>query len=134
MDYRWEGDNLVIVPEEAAVVKRIFQNFLDGKSRIETGRELTAEGIKTRGGYPWVDSNIKVILTNILYTGNLLLQKEYVSDPIFKQRRKNRGELPQYYVENTHEAIIDKETFDYVQNEMARRKALGPLANNIMGL
>lgn len=130
--YRWEGDNLVIVPEEAAVVKRIFQNFLDGKSRIETGRELTAEGIKTRGGYPWVDSNIKVILTNILYTGNLLLQKEYVSDPIFKQRRKNRGELPQYYVENTHEAIIDKETFDYVQNEMARRKALGPLANKAL--
>ena len=45
------------------------------------------------------------------------LTKEYVSDPIFKQRRKNRGELPQYYVENTHEAIIDKETFDYVRTK-----------------
>ena len=130
--YRWEGDKLVIVPEEAVIVKRIFQNFLDGKSRIETGREFTAKGIKTRGGYPWVDSNIKVILTNIIYTGNLLLQKEYISDPIFKHRKKNKGELPQYYVENTHEAIIDKETFDYVQSEMARRKALGPLANKAL--
>lgn len=127
--YRWENDELVIVPEEAAIVKRIFQNFLDGKSRLETERELAAEGIKTRDGCRWVDSNIKVVLTNITYTGNLLLQKEYISDPITKHRRKNRGELPQYYVENTHPAIIDKATFDYVQNEIARRKKLGALAN-----
>ena len=64
--YRWEGDNLVIVPEEAAIVKRIFQNFLDGKSRLETEREFAAEGIKTRGGYPWMDTNIRVILTNVV--------------------------------------------------------------------
>jgi DNA invertase Pin-like site-specific DNA recombinase len=57
--YRWEGDELVIVPEEAEVVKRIFQNFLDGKSRLETEREFAAEGITTRDGCRWVDSNIK---------------------------------------------------------------------------
>lgn len=127
--YRWEGDDLVIVPEEAAIVKRIFQNFLDGKSRLETEREFAAEGITTREGCRWVDSNIKVVLTNVTYTGNLLLQKEFIEDPIGKHRKKNHGELPQYYVENTHEAIIDKETFDYVQSEIARRKELGPLAN-----
>lgn len=127
--YEWEGDQLVIVPEEAAIVKRIYQNFLDGKSRLETEREFEAEGIKTRAGCRWVDSNIKVILSNITYTGNMLLQKEYISDPINKHRRKNRGELPQYFVENTHEAIIDMETFQYVQDEMARRKKLGALAN-----
>lgn len=127
--YRWEGDELVIVPEEAAVVKRIFQNFLDGKSRLETERELDAEGIRTRDGHRWMDSNLKVVLTNITYTGNLLLQKEFIEDPISKRRKKNRGELPKYYVGNTHPAIIDKATFDYVQKEMARRKALGPLAN-----
>lgn len=127
--YRWEGDKLVVVPEEAAVVKRIFQNFLDGKSRLETEREFAAEGITTRNGCRWMDSNIKVVLTNITYTGNMLLQKEYVTDPILKKRKKNRGELPQYYVENTHEPIIDKKTFDYVQQEMARRKELGALAN-----
>ena len=130
--YRWEGDELVPVPEEAAIVKRIFQNFLDGKSRLETEREFAAEGITTREGYRWVDSNIRCVLTNVTYTGNMLLQKEYVADPITKKKKKNRGELPQYFVANTHEAIIDKETFDYVQSEIARRKKLGPLANKAL--
>ena len=60
------------------------------------------------------------------------MQKEFVDDPISKSRKKNRGELPQYYVEGTHEAIIDMETFQYVQEEMRRRKALGPLANKAL--
>ena len=127
--YRWEGDELLIVPEEAAVVRRIFQNFLDGKSRLETEREFAEEGITTRDGCRWVDSNIKKVLTNCTYTGDLLLQKEYISDPIRKKRRQNRGELPQYFVPEHHEAIIDRETFRYVQEEMERRKELGALAN-----
>ncbi|MDO4553909.1 MAG: recombinase family protein [Lachnospiraceae bacterium] len=127
--YRWDDDQLVIEPEEAEIVKRIFKNFLDGKSRLETEKEFAAEGITTRDGCRWVDSNIKVVLTNITYTGNLLLQKEYIEDPITKRRKKNRGELPQYFVENTHEPIIDMETFQYVQDEIARRKELGALAN-----
>lgn len=127
--YRWEGDKLVPVPEEAEIVKRIYQNFLDGKSRLETEKEFAAEGITTANGCRWVDSNIKVVLTNITYTGNLLLQKEFIEDPITKRRKKNRGEMPQYFVENTHEPIIDMETFQYVQDEIARRKELGALAN-----
>lgn len=132
--YRWDGDNLVPVPEEAAIVKRIFRNFLDGKSRLETEREFAAEGITTRDGCRWVDSNIKVVLTNVTYTGDLLLQKEYISDPITKKRKKNCGELPQYYVPDHHEAIIDKETFDFVQKEMERRRKLGPLANKSLNI
>lgn len=127
--YRWEGDKLVVLPEEAAIVKRIFQNFLDGKSRLETERELAAEGITGLNGGRWQDSTIKNVLTNITYTGNMLLQKEYIEDPITKHRRKNRGELPQYFVEDTHEAIIDPSVFEFVQDEIARRKELGPLAN-----
>ena len=127
--YRWEGDELAIVPEEAAIVKRIFQNFLDGKSRLETEREFAAEGVTTREGCRWVDSNIRVVLTNVTYTGSLLFQKEYVENPITKRKRKNRGELPQYYVQDTHPAIIDKATFDFVQAEMVRRRELGVLAN-----
>ena len=127
--YRWEGDDLVPIPEEAAVVKRIFQNFLDGKSRLETEREFAAEGITTRDGCRWADSNIASVLRNCTYTGDLLLQKEYISDPINKKRKKNRGELPQYLVAGHHEPIIDRETFDFVQAEMARRKELGALAN-----
>lgn len=127
--YRWEDDKLVPVPEEAEIVKRIYQNFLDGKSRLETEKEFAAEGITTANGCRWVDSNIKVVLTNITYTGNLLLQKEFIEDPITKRRKKNRGEMSQYFVENTHEPIIDMETFQYVQDEIARRKELGALAN-----
>lgn len=127
--YRWDEDQLVIEPSEAAIVKRIFQNFLDGKSRLETEKEFAAEDITTANGCRWADSNIKVVLTNITYTGNLLLQKEFIEDPITKHRKKNRGELPQYFVENTHEPIIDMETFQYVQDEIARRKELGALAN-----
>lgn len=132
--YRWEDDQLVIVPEEAVIVKRIYQNFLDGKSLLETEREFAAEGITTRDGCRWVDSNIKVVLSNITYTGNMLLQKEYIADPISKKRKKNHGELPQYYVENTHEAIIPMETFQYVQDEMARRRELGAFANKSMNI
>ena len=129
LGYRWEGNTMIVVPEEAAVVRRIFQNFLDGKSRLETERELAAEGITSVYGNRFCDSQLKHILTNISYTGNMLLQKEYIEDPITKKRRRNKGELPQYWVENTHEAIIDMETFQYVQDEMARRRALGALAN-----
>ncbi len=73
--YCWEGDELVPVPEEAAIVKRIFQNFLDGKSRLDTEKEFAAEGIKPRNGCQWADSNIEGVLTNITYTGNLLLRE-----------------------------------------------------------
>ncbi len=132
--YRWEGEHLVIIPEEAEIVKRIYQNFLDGKSRLETEKEFAAEGITTRRGYHWSDHSIKTVLTNITYTGNLLLQKEFVEDPITKKHVKNTGQLPQYFVENTHEAIIDMKTFRYVQDEMKRRQKLGPLANKSLNI
>jgi DNA invertase Pin-like site-specific DNA recombinase len=129
LGYRWEGDKLIIVPEEAVVVKRIYQDFMDGKSRLTTEQELEADGVTSVNGYTMRDSHLKTILTNVTYTGNLLLQKEYIADPITKKRKKNRSELPQYFVADTHEAIIDKATFDYVQGEMARRKELGARAN-----
>ncbi len=74
----------------------MYAEYIKGASRIEIGRALMDRGIYTRQGKPWVDSNVKVILTNITYTGNMLFQKEYCEDPITKHRRKNYGELPQY--------------------------------------
>ena len=132
--YRWEGEHLVIIPEEAEIVKRIYQNFLDGKSRLETVREFAAEGITTRKGYHWSEHSIRTVLTNITYTGNLLLQKQFTTDPISKKQVMNIGQLPQYFVENTHEAIIDIKTFRYVQDEMKRRQELGPLANKSLNI
>ena len=72
---------------------------------------------------------ISSILTNIHYTGNLLFQKEYVVDPISGKTKKNRGELPQYFVENTHEAIISMEDFRKVEAEMKRRREAGAIGN-----
>ena len=77
---------------------------------------------------------MKVVLTNITYTGNLLFQKEYTVDPITKQKRKNRGEMPQFFVEDTHEAIIPMEEFQRVQAEFKRRRDLGPLGNKSLKL
>lgn len=129
MGYEWVGDELVVVPEEAEIVKRIFQNFLDGKSCLETEREFAVEGITTKNGCRWGDSNIKVVLTHCTYTGDLLMQKEFIQDPITKKRRKNRGKLPQYLIRDHHGAIIDRETFEWGQAEMARRREFGALAN-----
>lgn len=127
--YRWENDHLVIIEEEAKIIRRIYDEYLSGKSRIQIEKQFDAEGIRTRAGYKWMDSNIKVILTNIHYTGNLLFQKEYVVDPISGKTRKNRGQLPQYFVENTHEAIIPMETFKQVEAEMKRRREAGAIGN-----
>lgn len=127
--YQWIGDELVIIEEEAEVVRRIYTEYLKGKSRIQIGRDLMADGIYTRQGNDWVDSNVKALLCNIHYTGNLLFQKEYVVDPITQKSKRNRGELPQYFVENTHQAIIPKEMFDQVQDELQRRKEAGVFGN-----
>lgn len=129
LGYRWDGDTLVVKSDEAAIVRRIYQNFLDGKSRLETARELNDAGLRSVKGNRFADSQIKQILTNITYTGNLLFQKEYTADPITKKSKKNKGELPKYYVEHTHEAIIDKATWDFVQAEIARHREMGCFAN-----
>lgn len=83
--YRWEGDKLMPVPEEAAIVKRIFREFLDGRSRPEIADMFAAEGVRTREGRLWAQSSVGHILTNFTYTGNLLLQKSYTDDPLTKQ-------------------------------------------------
>ena len=132
--YEWLDGKLTIIPSEADIIRWMYQEYMKGASRIEIGRALNEKGILTRQGKQWVDSNVKVVLTNITYTGNMLFQKEYTTDPIAKKRRKNRGELPQYYVEDTHEAIIPLEEFQRVQAEFKRRRDLGPLGNKSLKL
>jgi DNA invertase Pin-like site-specific DNA recombinase len=132
--YEWQDDKLVIVPEEAEIIRWMYAEYMKGASRIEIGRALMDRGIYTRQGKPWMDSNVKVILTNITYTGNMLFQKEYCEDPITKHRRKNYGELPQYFVEDTHEAIIPMDEWQAVQAEFKRRRDLGPFGNKSLKL
>ena len=127
--YRWEGDHLVIEPEEAKIVKLIFDNFQAGLSAESTEKQLEEMGVKSYKGMHFSNTSIRQILSNITYTGNLLFQKEYCVDPISGKSRINRGELPQYFVENTHEAIIPMEVYQAVQEERKRRRELGALAN-----
>lgn len=127
--YRWEGDHLVVEPEEAKIVRLIFDNFMNGLSAESTEKQLEEMGIKSFKGKHFSNSSIRQILGNITYTGNLLFQKEFVADPITGKSQINRGELPQYFVENTHEAIIPMEVYEAVQAERQRRRELGALAN-----
>ena len=119
---RGEDGNLVVNPEQAETVKRIYRLFLEGKTPHGICKILTDDGILTPGGKKnWSPTTVKSILTNEKYKGDALLQKTYCEDFLTKKMKPNTGEVPQYYVENTHEAIIDPETFELVQREMARR-------------
>ena len=117
-----EDGNLIIVSEEAEIIKRIYREYLEGKSLTGIGRDLEKDGILTAAGKPrWRPETIKKILMNEKYIGDALLQKTFTVDFLTKKRVKNEGHVPQYYVENSHEAIIPKELFLQAQEELHRR-------------
>lgn len=118
-----EDGNLVIIPEEAEVIRRIFREYLEGQSPYAIARDLEADGILTGAGKTkWYDSTVRKILQNEKYMGDALLQKTYTVDFLTKRRIKNTGELPQYYIEDNHEAIIPKHLFYAAQEEMLKRQ------------
>ena len=120
-----EDGHLVINPEQAEVIKRIFREYLEGASCQQIARGLERDGVPTaRGNNRWHDSGIRRILENEKYMGDALLQKTYTVDFLKKKRARNNGDVPQYYVEDDHEAIIPKELFMKVQEEMSRRGSL----------
>lgn len=116
----------VIVEEEALVIRLIYRLFLYGKSPSAIASYLTDEGIPTPSGKAvWRASVVESILTNEKYKGDALLQKKFTVDFLTKKQKVNEGEVPQYYVANSHPAIIEPEIFDLVQYELKRRKADG---------
>lgn len=127
LGYRKGKDgNPEVVPEEAEIVRRIYSLYIEGKSVAHIGRQLTAERVPTPSGkIKWPQSTIQSILTNEKYKGDALLQKTFVVDFLQKKKKKNEGEVPKYYVENSHEAIIDPREFELVQQEVERRKKIG---------
>lgn len=113
-----------IDPEQAVIVRRIFAEYLAGKSLLNIAKGLTADGILTaRGKTEWSSPRVLSILTNEKYKGDALLQKTFIIDCISKKSKKNNGELPMYYVENNHPAIIERAVFDRVQEEISRRNS-----------
>ncbi|WP_366923895.1 recombinase family protein [Metallumcola ferriviriculae] len=115
-----------IVEKEAEFVRLIYKLFLEGKTPSGIAKHLTEKGIKTPAGkQKWQPSTVTSILQNEKYKGDAVLQKSFTVDFLTKKKKINEGEIPQYYVENSHPAIISPETYELVQEEFRRRKAAG---------
>jgi DNA invertase Pin-like site-specific DNA recombinase len=116
LGYRFEGDNLIIVPEEAEIVRFVFTEYLSG-----TGRTAIAKMLRSRYGLPTTHMGVYDMLRNEKYCGDLLLQKYFITDHISKHQKKNKGQKPQYAVKGNHEPIISRKVFAATQAEIARR-------------
>lgn len=120
---RGANGELQVNLEQAEIVQMIYQMFLDGYSFYRIAAELTKRGISTPYGLQiWNGRTVKNILQNEKYRGDALLQKRYSRDFLDREMRKNEGAVPQYYIVGNHEAIIDTEMFQRVQEELKRRE------------
>ena len=114
---------MVIVPEQAETVKLIYEMYLSGKTLRSIKESLEARGLRNAAGTTeWTTSNLRTILSDEKYCGDVLRQKTFIRDCISKQVIKNTGQRPKYLIQNHHDAIIPREQFDAVQFEMARRR------------
>ena len=115
-----------IVEREAKIVEQIYELFLKGGTYREIAAHLTANDIPTPSGKTmWHVSTVKSILQNEKYAGNAILQKKYTVDFLSKKQQVNQGQLPKYYVENSHPAIISISTYELVQGEIRKRSQMG---------
>ncbi|MFI3253684.1 MAG: recombinase family protein [Eubacteriales bacterium] len=120
---RGDDGNLVVNEKEAEIVKKIYALFLQGHTPYGISKLLTEEGILSPSGKSnWATGTVGAILKNEKYKGDALLQKSYTVDFLTKKTKVNEGEIPQYYVEGNHEAIITPEIFEIVQQEFEQRK------------
>ena len=116
----------VVVESEAETVRYIYKRYLRGQTATNIANNLTEQGILTpRGKQKWASSTVISILQSEKYASNARLQKGFTVDFLTKTRKVNEGELPSYWVENSHPAIVSVEVFDLVQSEIARRKEIG---------
>ena len=120
--YRREKGRIVIDEREAEIVRFIFRSCLNGMGKGRITEELREQGVPCRLGGEWQTETVGGILKNEKYTGDALLQKTYIENHLTKRKCFNRGELPQYYAESTHPAIIDHEMYEKVQVLIAERR------------
>lgn len=125
LGYRYDDDlqQYVIIPEEAVIVRRMFQLYLEGKSLQAICDDLNGAGYRTINNCLFQEASLAQLIKNEIYAGDLRRQKSYIADPITKNKVKNKGELPQFYLQDAHEAILDRETYARVQAEIERRTA-----------
>ena len=113
--YRIKKGVVTIHEEEAAVVRWVFESYLDGMGTAEIARQMRERGIPASRGGVWSPNRVVAMLKNEKYCGDSMLQKKYIADHLTKKQKRNYGELPRYYVEDTHPAIVSHETFQLVQ-------------------
>ena len=123
--YKAGEDNYEVVPEEAEIIKCIYREFLKGATYYGIATKLNKAGI-TRRGNKWTSVTIKSVLTNEKYTGNILLQKTHTTNGIKLKPVKNNGELRQYFIRNSHPAIVSEKQYKRVQAEIRQRKENRP--------
>ena len=115
---------MVVNAEQAETVRKIYELYLSGQTLRNIKETLETGGFKNSAGTTeWTTSNLRTILSDEKYCGDVLLQKTFIRDCISKKVIKNTGQLPMYLIQNHHEAIIPRERFDAVQIELARRRA-----------
>lgn len=114
----------VIIPEEAETVRWMFQMYLDRMPLRKICDTLNSAGYRTVSGCLFQEAALAAMIRNEVYAGDTRRQKKYISDPITKTKVRNDGQLPQYYITDSHEAILDRETYARVQEEIARRASL----------
>ena len=119
--YRIINKKMVIIPEEAKLVKRIFQLYIGGLGFQKISKLLNDEGVPAMHAKRWNKQSLQQIIANINYTGDLLLQKTYNENYLTKKTKINRGELDQFFVENDHEAIITRDEY-YAALEIRRKR------------
>ncbi len=119
-----------IIPVQAEIVKRIYQNYLKGHSYQRIADDLVADKVLHLEGKQWNKNLVRGILENEKYVGDVILQKTYIVDPISKKSKKNNGELPKYHIKNNHEAIIERETWRKVQEEFTKRVTKKKVSSN----
>ncbi len=113
----------IVIPKEAEVVRWMFDMYRKGISLRNIAKAMNESGARTVRGCLFTECAVKLMIDNEIYAGDIRRQKYFVEDPITKKKVLNRGQLPQYYIENCHEAILDRRTWAEIQEEKKRREA-----------
>lgn len=116
-----EYGDLVINPDEAEIVKRIYTEYLNGNGMLKISKLLNSEGVSTVTGSRWNEASIRDILKNEKYKGDVILQKTYTPNYLNKLKKRNRGQVDSYYIEDNHSPIVTKEAWERVKLEMQKR-------------
>ena len=125
--YEWDGEMFRIIPEQGEIVKEIFRRYLAGESGYSIAKALKERGVLGQSGVPMCDSTIRDIVSNISYTGTMILQKNYFTES--HTRKRNKGELPRYAVEEMYEPLVSAKDFEQAMEIRGQRAGEAANAN-----